>query len=269
MSRDFTPKELYLFEQHVLKNKGVSLLDTMKGTTFTHNGETTRLYSDESIANREKFPFIGRLFNRFDSLYSFLSHVDGGLDLLAQKEAELTAYIETGKGDKTSSVLQWFEGELDSHFHYSTINDERFLSSIHDEVGKLYRFDPKQDHCFWFPLSEEKCISVWYAPDKYDGDQLQMKLEQRGEDGSMGPHCEVLIDESYATANLSEKAILQTLREIYEDAGLDSIADSASIVLTDNIMSVFALKKPALDAQIQAAQAMTTPIKRDPNEHER
>lgn len=70
----------------------------------------------------------------------------------------------------------------------------------------------------WFRLSDNKCISVWYAPDKYDGDQFQMHLEEIGEDGKMGAGCEILSDESYATNDISFEALCETLNEILEDA---------------------------------------------------
>lgn len=253
MSRDLTPKELYLFEQYNVQHGGGSLWDMMKNTTVTYNGQTGPMHSEESLAARAQYPLLGRLFNRFDSLHSFLSQVENGLEILSRHEKDLDTYIRTGQGDKDSSLIRWFEGTLDEGFHYSDRNDALFMASVQDEIGQLYRFDPKQENCFWFPLNEDKCISVWYAPDKYDGDQLLMHLEERAEDGSMGPHCEILSDESYATANLSQRAIRRTLREIYDDADLEDIAKSASQELSEKVMSVFGLKKMDLENQIASA----------------
>ena len=259
MSRDWTPRELYEVEQWNIQHDRGSLWDFMENTTITINGKTTPLHSKEAIARRREFPFLGRLMmDRFDGLYAFLSKVDGGLSLLARHEDALRTYIETGKGDKESPLIRWFEGKLDSRFYYREHNDELLIASIKDEVGKLYRFDPAQGNCFWFALNDEKCISVWYAPDAYDGDQLQMKLEQRAEDGSMGPFCEVLIDESYGTADLSYSAVCSTLQEIYEDAGIGVHSEASLHELTDKVMFVFGLRKKDLESQIQDAVAKAT-----------
>ena len=72
----------------------------------------------------------------------------------------------------------------------------------------------------WFKLSEEKCISVRYAPDEHDGDQFQMYLEEIGEDGYMGSRCELVSDEAYATADISFKSLCETLEEVCDDAGV-------------------------------------------------
>lgn len=77
-----------------------------------------------------------------------------------------------------------------------------------------------EDKVKWFRLSEDKCISVWYSPDRYDGDQFQMHLEEIGEYGVMGPGCEILSSDSYATADISFKALCETLSEICEDADI-------------------------------------------------
>ena len=253
MSRDLTPRELYAFEQQNIKIHSYSLWDYMRNTVMHINGETFPMYSEEDISNREQYPSLGRLYNDFDNLYAFLSNIEGGLDLLQDYDNSLKKYIETGIGDKESALIKWFEGTLDKNFYYSTHNDNLFLASVKEDIFKIYRSDPTKEKCFWFPLTDDKCISVWYAPDKYDGDQLQMKLELRGEDGSMGSHCEILIDESYATADLSYDAIFTTVKEIYADVDLVDIPNHVCHKLTDNVMSVFELKKHSLDNQIKSA----------------
>lgn len=253
MSRDWTPRELYAVEQDNIRNGRGSLWDFMKGATWHINGETFPLCSEETIVRRQEYPLLGRLCGAYDKLYSFLSQVNGGMELLARYEKELDTYIKTGQGDKDSALLRWFEGRLVAHYHYREPNDTLFMESVQEEVCRLARFDPSQGNCFWFALSEEKCISVWLAPDAYDGDQLQMHLEQRGEEGSMGPFCEVLSDYSFATADLSRSAICETLQEVYVYAGLAVHGESSLHALTDQVMSVFGLKKQALEDQIHNA----------------
>lgn len=89
--------------------------------------------------------------------------------------------------------------------------------------------DP-QEKCYWFALSEGKCISVWYTPDEYDGDHFSMKLEERGEDGYMGPACELISDESYWTANTSYLSLCETLHEVCDDAELNGTANNAAFI---------------------------------------
>lgn len=97
----------------------------------------------------------------------------------------------------------------------------------------------------WFEISEDKCISVWYAPDKYDGDQFQMHLEEKCPDGSMNANCEVLSDESYATNDISFKSLCDTLEEVFDDAGVydeDLLTDKKRIeAVAKNIMVSFGM----------------------------
>lgn len=255
MSRDWTPKESYFVEQMNIKNGMGTWFDWMENTTFSLNGVTRPLHSKEDIARRKECPLLGRFFDPYDKLYSFLSKVDGGLELLQRQEKELDTYIQTGEGNPESTVIQWFEGKLDSNFYYQETNNEMLFSFFQEEVLKAHRFDPKQENCFWFALSEDKCISVWYFPDSDYGDQLLMKLEQRAEDGSMGPQCELIYDESYATGKLTQKAICRCLEEIYEDADLSDIAKAGSKELTEHVMAVFGLKKKSLEDQIRNAES--------------
>lgn len=254
MSRDWTPEESYLIEQMNIKNGLGSWFDQMENTTFHYNGVSRPLHSQEDIARRKEYPLLGRLFQPYDKLYSFLSKIDGGLSLLEKHEKELDIYIQTGHGDPNSTVIKWFKGELDESFYYNEINNEKLMASIQDEVGALLRFDPKQENCFWFALNEDKCISAWYYPDSVYGDQLLMKLEQRAEDGSMGPHCEIIYDESYGTGKLTQKAICRCIEEIYEDAGLREIAKAGSQEVTEQVMSLFGLKKKSLEDKIRNAE---------------
>lgn len=87
----------------------------------------------------------------------------------------------------------------------------------------------------WFELSDDKCISVWYTPDKYDGDQFQMHLEEKCEDGSMGNNCEIISNESYATADISFEALCETLSEICDDADIFADDESAKSNLVSTI----------------------------------
>lgn len=109
-------------------------------------------------------------------------------------------------------------------------------------------YDKLPENCFWFALDDEKCISVWYAPDQDDGDQFQMKLEERAEDGSMGAHCELIIDESYGTRDLSFGAVCKTLWEVCVDAEFsDDKADEVVSRVAKEIFANYGLEVPVVD----------------------
>lgn len=271
MSRDLTPHQFYELEKYNIQQGHGSIMDMMEHMTITYNGETSPAYSPNSLEHRKQYPLLGRLYNRFDELYSALSQLNGGLEVLANHERELEAYIQTGAGDRNSALIRWFEGELDQSFYYSEHNDELFLSSVRDEIRDAHRIDPTQGNVLWFPLNEDMCISVWYSPDEEYGDELRMKLERRAEDGSMGAHCELLCDESFYTGKLTRDAIIETLEDVRDTAdhilNLESEAeqndsgDNAPAILdetiqsvTDQIMSAFGLKQPALDDKLLDAR---------------
>ena len=136
MSRDWTPRELYTVEQQYMKNNIGSLWDLMKNTTVTVDGETTPLYTEESISHRQRYPLLGRLFDGFDELYAALSKADGGLDLLRKYENQLDLYVKCGEGDPGSPLIQWFEGKLDKNFYYRETNDSLFLASVQKDLAQ-------------------------------------------------------------------------------------------------------------------------------------
>ena len=137
MSRDWTPREMYLVEKHNIKTGHGSWWDFMENSTWVINGKTLPMCTPETIAHRREYPCLGRLFEEYDELYSFLSQLPGGLDLLGRYDKTLSDYIETGVGDKNSFLIRWFEGELDEHFYYRERNDELFLEAIREEAASL------------------------------------------------------------------------------------------------------------------------------------
>lgn len=137
MSRDFTPKELYYFEQYMLKNNGMSILEVMKNTTVSYDGEVHPFRSAESISHCEEFPLLGSLLNDFDSLYIPLSKSDFGFEFLRTSEDALREYISSGIGETSSLLIQWFEGKLDKNFYYSGHNEKLFVEGTLDLFKSL------------------------------------------------------------------------------------------------------------------------------------
>ena len=139
MSKDLTPKEQLIFEKYAIEKTGSSIWDFLEHTTMHYNGETFPLCPPEELVNRKKFPYIGKLLEGFAELYDFLAGIDGGLELLQQKDRELARYVEVEKGDPMSYVIRWFEGTLDPHFYYSEHNHKLFCEELRNEALAVSR----------------------------------------------------------------------------------------------------------------------------------
>lgn len=95
------------------------------------------MHTEEEVLLREQYPLIGKLLDNFETLYASLSAVDGGLNVLSAHEKELEAYVEHGAGDRSSPVIQWFEGNLDKNFHYNERNNELLVEAFVEEAKAL------------------------------------------------------------------------------------------------------------------------------------
>ena len=137
MSRDLTPCELHLLEQHTMQHGGTSLWDFTENLVFRHEGKDVPYYSEADIHIRKQYPQLGKLLNSFEKVYDTLSKLDNGLDILARCDQELDTYIKTQTGDALSPVIRWFKGELDSAFYYSETNDALFLEYMCKEAEYL------------------------------------------------------------------------------------------------------------------------------------
>jgi len=154
MGRDWAPFEHYLVEQRQIKQGYGSFWDFTESLVIHLDGkEPEQMYSDEEIALRRRFPFIGRfLFDDFPKLYSQLSDIEGGLDLLRKRDDELASFLKAGKIvnpntneyiltvddiegiDKDSYLVQWFAGKLDENFYYSERNNQLFIEAMVKEA---------------------------------------------------------------------------------------------------------------------------------------
>lgn len=153
MGRDWAPFEHYLVEQRQTKMGYGSFWDMVKSSEICLAGkEPVRMYSDEEIALRRGFPFIGRfLFDDFPKLYSQLSEIEGGIDFLHAKDLELASFLEASKVtesgpnhfvlkvddigvDMDSYLMKWFVGKLDENFYYSERNNQLFIEEMVKEA---------------------------------------------------------------------------------------------------------------------------------------
>ena len=128
---------------------------------------------------------------------------------------------------------------------------------IHDRK-KAFGILPED--IYWFPLDSKHCISIWYSS-YYK--EFHMKLEERAPDGSMGPHCKLVSDESYGTGNISFQSLCHTLGEICNDANVKTADLNQHIRnLGTSIFEKYHLEVPppctgrlSLRDQIQAASS--------------
>lgn len=143
MGRDWAPFEHYLSEQHQIKMGYGDLFDFLESLKMEYNGKSEVCCTPEEMAIRRQFPQLGRLMmnHSFMVLYEKLSKIEGGLDLLHQKDDELATVIENkGHGcDESSYLVKWFAGKLDDHFYHSERNDQLFAECMLDEAMILAR----------------------------------------------------------------------------------------------------------------------------------
>lgn len=134
MGRDFTPREL-LVSEAVLGD----LFEVQRNLIITIDGKEFPYYGKEELAHREQFPILGKLLNRqgFDPLYASASAVPGGMVFLSAVDKELQEYIATGKGNRESEAIRWFEGTLDEGFYYCERNEELFVEKLQEGLSLL------------------------------------------------------------------------------------------------------------------------------------
>lgn len=131
MSRDFTPREHLEVEKHF----GYSIWSFLESAKFSYEGEEWLMCEPAEIKARKQYPLLGKLLNRqFVPLFESLSSVEGGLELLKEKDEELSLYVEKGEGDTNSYLIRWFEGNLDTNFYYSERNHEMFCEEMVKEA---------------------------------------------------------------------------------------------------------------------------------------
>lgn len=166
MSRDWTPFENFIYEQSSINRGFGDIFDFMENSKWVFPDSPEKpLHSPEEMAIRRQFPCLGKyLMKGFHDLYERLEAIEGGIELLHQKDVELAAYISAREykiterspeeiivhskpwqGNSESYLVRWFVGELDPNFHFSERNDELFIECILHEAKSLVReaFDPK------------------------------------------------------------------------------------------------------------------------------
>lgn len=130
MSRDFTPRQSLFAEEYT----GTSLWSIMENGYFSCDGEKIPFCDSDELAVRKQYPLLGKLINNFSDMYAELAGINGGLNVLRNKDNELAAYVDQKKGDPESYLIRWFEGKLDKNFYYSERNEEMFCEELIKEA---------------------------------------------------------------------------------------------------------------------------------------
>ena len=143
VSRDWTPREMYLVEQAGIREGRGDYWDFLAGLEWVLPGkEPVRLHSDEEIALRQQFPVLGKFLDPFMKLYKRISKYEHGVEFLKMEDLCLQEYITTGNHSPGSYLVRWFEGELDERFYYREHNDELLMDCLCEEAmvhaGKQY-----------------------------------------------------------------------------------------------------------------------------------
>lgn len=143
MSRDWTPFEHYLVEQHNIKNGQGDYWDFLASLRGAIAGkEPVRLHLDEEITVRKEFPVLGKFLEPFMKLYERVSKYENGIEFLKLQDLELQEYISTGNHNPNSYLMRWFKGELVDNFHYRERNDALLIECVCEEAmlhaGKQY-----------------------------------------------------------------------------------------------------------------------------------
>lgn len=137
MSRDFTPRDLYMADRF-LAEKGTPLRKTE--ITLTYDGKDMGTINKAQLELQKKFPNLGFLFERLPDVYqpgkfskeetdAFLAGIEDMLTALVERDCE------TGKAPDTEPpepLRKWFHGELDTNFYYHETNDALFLEWLLD-----------------------------------------------------------------------------------------------------------------------------------------
>lgn len=136
MSRDWTPREHYLVEQHNIREGRGDKWHFLSHLVYVPIGkEPVRIVSDEEIALRKQFPVLGKFLEDFTELYDRLSGYENGIAFLQRKDAELAEYIASDNFNSDSYLFRWFEGKLDDRFYYSERNNELLVEYICEEAS--------------------------------------------------------------------------------------------------------------------------------------
>lgn len=277
MGRDFAPYEHYLSEQsHIQKGYG-DLFDFLEKLKIIYeDGKEVVCCSPEEMAVRRQFPQLGRLLmdHDFMVLYEKLSKIDGGIELLHQRDDELGALLGASKVsepepnhsvikindigiDKDSYLIKWFAGKLDEHFYYAERNNQLFVEEmVNDALTINYVKDIKKqletkenttsygEPQAWVSLDNGRSIEVTYEQDG---------LEEKDYFYSVFLHCteREFDNNDYASTN----GVIVRYNSKMGDS-IDSLSDLVRGVLRCNDEEpIEEHSKPSLDEKIGSAES--------------
>ena len=136
MSRDFTPRELYLVEKE--------MKPSLRDIKIVNDKGEEIIFSKTPEGAKERYPELTFLVSDQESLFG---SADTIVDLTEDRKRVLDAIeekiqnIEEGNGlneeDPFLFVEQWFCGKLDPNFYYREENERLFLSEIEKSEKRI------------------------------------------------------------------------------------------------------------------------------------
>lgn len=145
MGRDMTPREKYCaYNQYG---------DLFKGnvTITSSDGKISKLFSDEEMKLREKYPRFAILFTDYGHLNEVIGNRVSNIDEVYKKLEEFSTEIE--KLDDfdddledycyhlPTEFVEWYMGKLDEAFYYSIVNDRLFVDWVSNNIQEILGYN--------------------------------------------------------------------------------------------------------------------------------
>lgn len=142
MSRNWTPREMYLMDLMMQREHNAFLRESMNNLVFVKpNGEEVSYLSDEKKKVLGMFQELGFLFG--DNLYILWQktqeHPRKRKRILQETEEELQKLIEYDRAGQPLDcfdkvLVDWYWGELDPNFYYSEENNYLLEKYLYDKI---------------------------------------------------------------------------------------------------------------------------------------
>ena len=142
MSRNWTPREMYLMDLVMQREHNAFLRESMNNLVFvTPTGEEVPYLSEDKKKVLSMFKELGFLFG--DNLYILWQktqeHPRKRKKVLQATEEELEKLIEYDRAGKSLDcfdkvLVDWYWGELDPNFYYSEENNYLLEKYLYDKI---------------------------------------------------------------------------------------------------------------------------------------
>ena len=207
MSRDWTPRELYMVEQRDLKNGGLSIFESMRSTTVTFDGKTWPRYSEEEMAVREQLRDLSspltakkaadfvrenpalayeifKLIDRENQRDNIVSRIDGHCDVDIDKFTDAEINSITSRFDKilSNNDSYWESYWLSADAAIYEVLQEKFKDGHSNASGAPWY--SSIDELVETAVENIKGIGAWAGSGFYelqnfeiDGERMELVIE--------------------------------------------------------------------------------------------